>query len=64
MLKIAEGINLEELKKYGFKYKHSLISNRYDKGTIFVNIDTRTIYCYQDIDTLYDLIQAGIVVKE
>ena len=64
ILKVKEGIKLEELEKYGFEYKHGIISNRYDKGTIFVNCDNRYVYCFRDIDTLYDLITAGIVVKE
>ena len=64
MLKIREDIPLKELEKYGFKYKQGLFINSYDKGTIFVNCDNRYIYCFKDIDTLYDLIQAGIVVKE
>lgn len=64
ILKVKDGIKLEELEKYGFEYKHGIISNRYDKGTIFVNCDNRYVYCFRDIDTLYDLITAGIVVKE
>jgi hypothetical protein len=63
MLKVKEGIELKELEKYGFKHIHDFIE-AYSKETIFINADNRRIYCFQDIDTLYDLITAGIVVKE
>lgn len=69
MLKVKEGIKLEELEKYGFEYKRNIITATYDKGPIFISTDNRYVYCFRDIDTLYidtlyDLITAGIVVKE
>ena len=70
MLKIAEGISLDELEKYGFKYKprgaEGWDFERFEKGNIFVSIDVRPreIINSGEDDTLYDLIQAGIVIKE
>ena len=74
MLKIAEGINLEELEKYGFKeiciigewcYRKEYIDCEYEEH-ITIWIDRRTVHikAFELLDTLYDLIQAGIVVKE
>jgi hypothetical protein len=74
MLKIAEGINLEELEKYGFEktyivsdwcYRKDFIDFEY-KENIVVWCDSREVQVEgaELLDTLYDLIQAGIVVKE
>ena len=71
MLKIAEGIDLKELEKYGFKYKQDEdyeyweITNELETYRImFVAVWDRKIHNLGADDTLYDLIQAGIVVKE
>lgn len=70
MLKIAEGINLDELEKYGFEYKPRGADGwnfeRFEKGNMFISVDVqpREIKNSGEDDTLYDLIQAGIVVKE
>jgi hypothetical protein len=74
MLKIAEGINLDELEKYGFEkeyivsdwcYRKDFIDFEY-KENIVVWCDSRELQVEgaELLDTLYDLIQAGIVVKE
>lgn len=74
MLKIAEGISLEELEKYGFE-KEKMIGDEYmyrkitEKGVrehITIYCENRMITTHSKLllDTLYDLIQAGIVVKE
>ena len=74
MLKIAEGINLEELKKYGFEnvcvmgewwYEKKYIKDNYKEHiTIWVEDRIIQVHAIGILDTLYDLIQAGIVVKE
>lgn len=84
MLKVKEGIELEELEKYGFRRskwgEFWSIEKRtgYDSRgeAIMIYEDDRKIeidlynHCYMTHDafklqdTLYDLIQAGIVVKE
>ena len=68
MLKIAEGISLAELEKYGFRYYNSdcklrrrLIS---ENGGLNIFEYDKTIVNIDGEDALYDLIQAGIVVKE
>lgn len=74
MLKIAEGINLDELEKYGFEktyivsdwcYRKDFIDFEY-KENIVVWCDSREVQveAIELLDTLYDLIQAGIIVKE
>lgn len=74
MLKIAEGISLAELEKYGFEkeyivfdwcYRKDFIDFEY-KENIVVWCDSREVQVEgaELLDTLYDLIQAGIVVKE
>ena len=74
MLKIAEGINLDELEKYGFEeeyifadwaYRKQLVDFEY-REQIVVWRDSREVQVEgaELLDTLYDLIQAGIVVKE
>ena len=77
MLKIAEGIDLKELEKYGLKYKHLScdIYNHWEymevdketkqiNTTLYIFESDRRIVNIDADDTLYDLIQAGIVVKE
>lgn len=75
MLKIRDGIDLKELEKFGLKKsyldytKKSNIANDY----LMVDIKHRVIYIYTDdkdsgdcadlLDTLFDLIQAGLVEK-
>lgn len=75
MLKIKDEVDLKELEKFGFRYiknsNYPNLSNQeyyYDYlGTISIYENTRaTIVRYTGegtIDTLYDLIQAGLVEK-
>lgn len=70
-LRIKEGIELEELEKYGFKYlprgAEGYDFERFEKGHMFIPVDTdmsRRIYNTCEDELLYDLITAGIVVKE
>ena len=79
MLKIKDNIDLEELKKFGFKKAKSTGGDIYyypvywNYGLyieVTVNVD-RTIsldvndedFSSEDIDIFYDLIQAGLVEK-
>lgn len=77
MLKVKEGIELEELEKYGFKRKNfadgnDLYIKEYrdyeevrDCITVFCKDRTLMVaHAIYMLDTLYDLITAGIVVKE
>ena len=74
MLKIAEGINLEELEKYGFEeeyivsdwcYRKKLKDFEYEEYImLWCNSRIVQVKAIELLDTLYDLIQAGIVVKE
>ena len=68
MLKIAEGISLAELEKYGFRYYNSACKLRRrwisENGGLNIFEDDKTIVNIDGEDALYDLIQAGIVVKE
>lgn len=71
MLKVKDGIKLEELEKYGFKFNS-------DKGMdywsyqdkyvsykeVLIPVWNREIVYLNGCDILYDLITAGIVVKE
>ena len=74
MLKIRDDIPLEELEKYGFEkeylfadwcYQKQLIDCEYEEH-IVVWCDSREVQVEgaELLDTLYDLIQAGIVIKE
>lgn len=70
MLKIKDNIDLKELEKFGFREK---TNNKYEKGRLFDQYmeiqEDRIIAIYTsddkgiDEDTLYDLIQAGLVEK-
>lgn len=70
MLKIKDDVPLEKLKEFGFKEKPN---NKYEKGRLFDQYmeiqEDRIIAIYTaddkgiDEDTLYDLIQAGLVEK-
>jgi len=75
MLKIKDNVDLKELKKYGFEYK---VEDEYYELNVCKATDgfngfviykgTRHIYNYSacendTLDTLYDLIQAGLVEK-
>lgn len=74
MLKIAEGISLAELKNYGFEEAYIMSDWCYQKKLTDCEYEEYIIvWCYSGevqvhaielLDTLYDLIQAGIVVKE
>ena len=78
MLKIREDVDLNVLKKYGFKYIEDLLTKKpyYFKKTYLGNddricyhieVNTRKIIISRldgDLDdTLYDLIKADLVVK-
>jgi len=74
MLKIAEGISLAKLEKYGFEeeyifadwcYRKQLVDFEYEEHIIvWCNSREVQVHAIELLDTLYDLIQAGIVVKE
>ena len=76
MLKIKDNVDLKELEKYGFTkpkygcYEKLVKDNWNYKMYIYITKDTRKIQVntYDDYDvdlddTLYDLIQAGLVEK-
>lgn len=74
MLKIAEGINLEELEKYGFEkeyivsdwcFQKKLKDFEYEEYImLWCNSRIVQVKAIELLDTLYDLIKEGIVVKE
>ena len=76
MLKIKDDVDLKELEKFGFKYvknsNYPMLSNQkyyYDYArTMAVYENTKVIIIKhtdnKTIDTLYDLVQAGLVEKE
>ena len=74
MIKVKEGIPLEELEKYGFEkvyimdewcYEKEYIKDKYKEHiTIWNNERFVQVHAIEILDTLYDLITAGIVVKE
>lgn len=76
MLKIKDDVDLKELEKFGFKNiknnNYPMLSNQeyyYDYvGTMAVYENTKVIILKhtsdETTDTLYDLIQAGLVKKE
>ncbi len=72
MLKIKDDVDLKELEKFGFIYDKQ--TNEYNKSYFiekyFLNILDRIIHfnaeslCITiEFDTIYDLIQAGLVEK-
>lgn len=79
MLKIKDNVDLKELEKFGFTYEHLVnsyqkivFSNYVDEpdAEYWIEIDTRKILLntsmlndYNLDNTLYDLIQAGLVEK-
>lgn len=68
MLKIKDSVPLEKLKDFGFKYKAETkkTCEEYEKdtkqGSTIVFIWDREIFC-QDLDVIWDLIQANLVEK-
>jgi len=68
MLRIRKEVDLKELEKFGFDYKEETTKcpesyEKYTKkGATEVFIWNREIFC-QDLDILYDLIQANLVEK-
>lgn len=75
MLKIAEGISLAELEKYGFEYKNEdgiegkfeyweYVDKYVPYRRIYIPVWSREVVYLSGCDIIYDLIQAGIVVKE
>lgn len=76
MLKIKDDIDLKELEKFGFTKKYSTYRKLCDGKycAAWVSVDghkhaTREIYCElweaneSVLETIYDLIQAGLVEK-
>ncbi len=75
MLKIRPEVDLKELEKFGFKNRYGYFykSKPKEKEVIELEIDLNTreikmsglgdLYHTRE-DTLYDLIQAGLVTKE
>lgn len=71
MLKIREDINLKELEKFDFgkyKYTHLLVLRNNNHNYACVDIRNRRYeildLCNLTYNLTYDLIQAGVVVKE
>lgn len=78
MLKIKDNVNLKELEKYGFEY-HRLIyvkeiirgeDDIFEQKSIYVTENDREISIKNglfnidiELDTIYDLIKDGLVVK-
>lgn len=68
MLRIKNNVNLKELEKFGMfkRCNYYTKENEYNIEVISVIEDERTLEDLCDntaIDTLYDLIQAGLVEK-
>lgn len=79
MLKIKDNVDLKELEKFGFKEildKHSHLvefrkkENDYieynvapDKVLYIAFVKSNNSYCYEELDTIFDLIQAGFLEK-
>ena len=67
MLKIKNKVDLNELEKFGFKYKHEIYYDCIieDELLLDVFISSRRITNYsasgEVLNVLYDLIQAGLV---
>lgn len=65
MLRIKKDVDLKELEKFGFKYKEEtkgcpeVYEKNTKEGATEVFIWNREIFC-QDLDVIYDLIQARI----
>lgn len=72
MLKIREDVNLKELEKYGFNKIKDYIFDKdyaYLKGSLRINFNNRLLvendahFCGYDLDVVYDLIKANLIVK-
>ena len=68
MLRIRKDSDLKELEKFGFEHREETkeCSELYEKntkeGATEVFVWNREIFC-QDLDVIYDLIQANLVEK-
>ena len=68
MLKIKDGTDLKELEKFGFQFRPETenSTDEYEKitkdGSTVVFTWNREIFC-QDLDVIWDLIQANLVEK-
>ncbi len=68
MLKIRDDADLKKLEKFGFKYKEETkkCPEKYEKntkkGATIVFVWNREIFC-QDLDVIWNLIQANLVEK-
>ena len=73
MLKIKDNVDLKELEKFGFKVDRYNLQYEYHaknnfKDSIVIKVENKKIGFYQNYngksyDTLFDLIQAGLVEK-
>lgn len=66
MLKIKDNIDLKELEKYGFKYKHSyyVCCSLYGDISIIIYANRKiNIITSHKLDVLYDLIKDDLVEK-
>ena len=79
MLKIKDNINLEELEKFGFKKEPMIYVKTIERKNegfltfqkyIYVNEKTRKLAIQEgmfnvdkELETIYDLIQAGLIEK-
>lgn len=70
MLRIKDNVDLKELEKFEFKEEQGFLQKDAKHITYYINKDTRIIEiwaddCYEVVldDTLYDLIQTGLVEK-
>lgn len=68
MLKIRKEVDLKELEKFGFKYKEEtkgcpeVYEKNTKEGATEVFVWNREIFC-QDLDVIWNLIQANLVEK-
>lgn len=69
MLKIKDDVDLKELERFGFKKEYSGFFKYIQEGEIAVQSDRSLIVnlhencAFEYIDTIYNLIQAGLIEK-
>lgn len=68
MLKIKDNVDLKELEKFGFKVDRYNLWYEYHaknnfKDSIVIKVENKKIGYGKSYDTLFDLIQAGLVEK-
>lgn len=72
MIKIKDNVNLKDLEKYGFELNHILDKKAYKREQVYVALwygSKRKIYLGKytdnnDLEILFDLIQAGLIEKK